>query len=56
MRNLGLAVDDSFGYGPCGLAVEPVCVVESAQGGTDLNGDGDSADLVLHVVDPQTAS
>ncbi len=31
-------------------------VVEASQGGTDLNGDGDAADSVLHVFDPATST
>lgn len=48
--NLGLAL--YFGW----MRIEgdfAACLVrESGQGGTDLNGDGDALDLILHVIDP----
>lgn len=50
--NLGLAVQD-FILDDRRLAFE---VVESAQGGSDLNGDGDAVDTVLHVYDETTAT
>ena len=33
-------------------SVVPFLVDENAQGGVDLNGDGDSADFVLHLIEP----
>lgn len=49
-RNLGLA----GGFEPdarIGTALVTFLVDEQSQGGTDLNGDGDGIDLVLHVFD-----
>jgi hypothetical protein len=57
LRNLELALSIS-GVVPTLVAVGDVLiglvVRESAQGGTDLNGDGDAVDDVMHVYDDNT--
>lgn len=50
VENLGLAVGTIRAADPFAA----VGVLEADQGGSDLNGDGDALDSVLHVVDPGT--
>ncbi|MEQ1894896.1 MAG: hypothetical protein ABL998_20330, partial [Planctomycetota bacterium] len=45
--NLGLAVDRLVGAGE----LQALTVSESSQDGSDLDGDGDALDLVVHVLD-----
>ncbi|HLE71149.1 MAG TPA: hypothetical protein VJH87_15825, partial [Vicinamibacteria bacterium] len=51
VRNTGL--EASGGFRMAGRYVA-FTVLESRQGGLDLNGDGDAADLVQHVYDAET--
>ena len=50
--NIGLAV--GFGFSPLDGNLVAFAVNESDQGNTDLNGDGDTSDEVLHVYDHDT--
>ncbi len=53
VSNLGLAVEAGEDLLEAAFAeVFPALVPESDQGAADLNGDGDTADLVLHLVEP----
>jgi len=58
LRNLGLALGPS--HSPAQPFVGAVLIAfgvsESAQGNTDLNGDGDTLDIVLHVYDDNTGT
>jgi hypothetical protein len=54
-RNLGVASHYDF-YGTEGLVQQPLVVLEASQGGTDLNGDGDAVDRVVHLADPITGN
>lgn len=56
VRNLQLAASYTLEWGGSGLPVEPVLALEANQGATDLNGDGDAIDAVVHTVDPQTGA
>lgn len=49
----GAAVNLGLAAGPLGVSGRRVSLLvdESAQGGVDLNGDGDAADLVVHLLD-----
>ena len=51
VRNSGLEASGGFRMAGRYIAFT---VLESRQGGTDLNGDGDTADLVQHVYDAET--
>ena len=51
-RNLGLAAVELAGAGDLWL----ISVSEASSGATDLNGDGDALDVVLHVYDPSAGS
>jgi hypothetical protein len=54
LTNLGLATSDPPQIAPNGLVL--VVVDERGQGNSDLNGDGDAFDLVLHLFDPVTSA
>ncbi|MGH9391804.1 MAG: hypothetical protein ACRD1Z_19555, partial [Vicinamibacteria bacterium] len=51
VRNTGLEASGGFRMAGRYIAFT---VLESRQGGTDLNGDGDTADLVQHIYDAET--
>lgn len=54
LTNLGLALGDLVTRNAVAEELAVFAVSEAAQGGTDLNGDGDTLDLVLHVYDRRT--
>ena len=55
-ESLGLATPRTMGVAQDGGRFAVLSVSEAAQGGADLNGDGDALDLVLHLVDMKDGS